>query len=295
MSIPFTLGLWVLTTYTTHVLSIVTGNDSWVDRAWSIAPAIYVASLTRWDDPRSVVVAAAVTLWAARLTFNFWRKDGYNPRSEDHRWAYIRSILPGPLYTAFHLLFISIYQNLLLLLIALPAAPPPLPLPPRASGPQPWCMADTAILIVFSILLALETLADEQQWAYHQLKQATTTSTTTTSSPEHRRQIALGFCTTGVYRYSRHMNFFAEMGIWWCVYAWGVVARQNHHWINPTLVGPLLLTLLFQGSTAFTESISAKKYPAYKIYQQTTSRLIPLWPGPPINSHINLPAPRKQQ
>ena len=46
--------------------------------------------------------------------------------------------------------------------------------------------------------------------------------------------------------------------------------------INPTIVGPVLLTVLFIGSTVFTESISASKYPAYAAYRKETSMLVPL-------------------
>lgn len=47
--------------------------------------------------------------------------------------------------------------------------------------------------------------------------------------------------------------------------------------LNPTIVGPALLTVLFIGSTIFTESITASKYPAYADYRRTTSMLAP-WP-----------------
>ena len=43
-----------------------------------------------------------------------------------------------------------------------------------------------------------------------------------------------------------------------------------------TIVGAALLTLLFIGSTIFTESITASKYPAYADYKRTTSMLVPL-------------------
>lgn len=46
--------------------------------------------------------------------------------------------------------------------------------------------------------------------------------------------------------------------------------------INPGIIGAVLLTLLFLGSTVFTESISAAKYPAYAEYRRTTSMLVPL-------------------
>ena len=60
--------------------------------------------------------------------------------------------------------------------------------------------------------------------------------------------------------------------------AWGAWAKE-HAEAWPALVGPLLLTLLFQGSTKMTEDISVSKYPEYRRYQETTSRIVPLWPG----------------
>ncbi len=53
-------------------------------------------------------------------------------------------------------------------------------------------------------------------------------------------------------------------------------ARPAGGVINPGIIGAVLLTLLFLGSTVFTESISAAKYPAYAEYRRTTSMLVPL-------------------
>ncbi|KAJ3146692.1 hypothetical protein HDU86_008436 [Geranomyces michiganensis] len=68
-----TLGSYVLFTVGTHALALLTANSSWVDRAWSIAPVVYAATL-RGSDMRSLIALSCVTLWGARLTFNFWRK-----------------------------------------------------------------------------------------------------------------------------------------------------------------------------------------------------------------------------
>ncbi len=67
-----------------------------------------------------------------------------------------------------------------------------------------------------------------------------------------------------------------EQVLWWCFYLFGVSATGE--WLNVTLVGPALLTLLFHGSTNFTESISLSKYPEYADYQRRVSRLVP-WPA----------------
>lgn len=53
----------------------------------------------------------------------------------------------------------------------------------------------------------------------------------------------------------------------------------NSAGLNWTGVGAVLLHLLFLGSTALTEKISAGKYPKYKEYQKTTSRFLPLPPS----------------
>jgi steroid 5-alpha reductase family enzyme len=41
------------------------------------------------------------------------------------------------------------------------------------------------------------------------------------------------------------------------------------------LIGPFLLTLLFVGSTRFTEQISRSKYPEYELFQRSTSAVVP--------------------
>ena len=59
--------------------------------------------------------------------------------------------------------------------------------------------------------------------------------------------------------------------------------------INATIVGAALLTVLFIGSTIFTESISASKYPAYADYRRTTSMLVPL-PVAPARRSADAPS-----
>ncbi|RQP12752.1 MAG: DUF1295 domain-containing protein [Microbacteriaceae bacterium] len=74
------------------IASLVTKDTSWVDRLWSIVPVVYVwvfAAGSGLSDPRLVVMAVLVTLWGARLTFNFARKGGYSGM-EDYRWAILR-------------------------------------------------------------------------------------------------------------------------------------------------------------------------------------------------------------
>lgn len=242
------------------MLSLLTREYSWVDRVWSLAPIGYVAwfaAQTGFDDPRLVLMTTLVALWGARLTYNFARKGGYARGGEDYRWAVLRGLMPPAAFQLFNLVFIAAYQNALLLLISLPAHAA-LREPPAPLGPL-----DLAAAAGFMLFLIGETVADQQQWSFQQAKR--------------RGQPGPGFITTGLFRYSRHPNFFCEQGMWWCFYLFAIAAGADAvHW---TIAGPALLTLLFLGSTRFTESISAARYPAYRDYQRRTSRLLPWLPG----------------
>ncbi|PTL75863.1 DUF1295 domain-containing protein [Vitiosangium sp. GDMCC 1.1324] len=276
------------------VLQAATGNYSWVDRLWSVMPPVYAWIFALWGDrpnPRLVLMAVLATLWGARLTFNFARKGGYIPTEEDYRWAFVRDWLAkhDPLHPLgrelFSLLFIAVYQHLLIGLLIIPAA-----FVVHGLGHGVALGAgDILAAIAFLAFLAGETLTDEQQWRFQQHKARL--------SPEERTRaggdLARGFLTTGVFRYSRHLNFFCEMSMWWVIgcFTWLAGAPA----LNWTWVGPVLLTLLFQGSTVLTEALSIRKYPAYRQYQRVTSRLLPLWPRGSLDLHPAQESSRTQQ
>lgn len=251
------------------VLSLATRDTSWVDRAWSIVPVVYVwifagVAFAQGDgSARLVLMGVLVSVWGARLTFNFARKGGYSGM-EDYRWAILRGRMRAWQFQLFSVLFIVGYQMALLVLITLPAHV-------AAQHPSALTVWDAVFTLAFVAALAGETIADQQQWTFHQRKK------------QAGGTLAPGFATTGLFRYSRHPNFFFEQAQWWAFYALGATAAVASGAgllggaLNPTIAGPALLTLLFLGSTLFTESITASKYPAYAEYRRTTSMLVP-WP-----------------
>jgi steroid 5-alpha reductase family enzyme len=242
----------------------VTREYSWTDRIWSLVPIAYVAVFAVAADPtdaRLVLMLVLVAAWGARLTFNFARKGGYAPGGEDYRWPVLRARMRPWQFQLFNLFFISIYQNLILLAICLPAYT-------AYSHPTPLGALDVIAAAAFLAFLAGETIADQQQWTFHQRK-AALVEAGGTPSPR--------FLTTGMFRYSRHPNFFFEQAQWWVFFVFGAIAAGSV--LQWTVVGAVLLTLLFLGSTAFTESITKSKYPEYGDYQRTTSALIPWFPA----------------
>lgn len=249
----------------TWIAGLITGDSSWVDRIWSILPVAYLwvfAGFTH-GNARLILVAVLVTLWGGRLTFNFARKGGYSGM-EDYRWAILRGRMTALQYQLFSFFFISGYQNVLLVLITLPALT-------MSDHQRPLTTADVLLAALFLLFLAGETVADQQQWNFHRRK---------SQAAAVGQPLEPGFVDTGLWRWSRHPNFFCEQAQWWVVFLFGAVAAGSlWQW---TAIGALLLSALFVGSTIFTESISGAKYPAYADYRRRTSMIVP-WPSrPPV-------------
>jgi steroid 5-alpha reductase family enzyme len=262
---PLHVSFWILIGIcaVTWVLSLITREHSWVDRIWSVIPVVYVwvfAAAAGLGDGRLTLMAGLVTLWGIRLTFNFARKGGYARGGEDYRWKYLRARMPRALFEVFNLLFIVCYQNVLLLLIALPAYT-------AWQHRRPLTVLDWVIAAAFLAALAGETVADQQQWNFQQWKRA---------ERDAGREPAVRFVQTGLFRVSRHPNFFFEQAQWWLLFFLGCVAASSlWQW---TVIGPALLIALFVGSTRFTEQISRERYPEYADYQARVSPLVPWFP-----------------
>lgn len=252
----------------------ITGNYSQVDKLWSIVPVVYAWVLTVDGglDPRMVLMSALITVWGVRLTYNFARQGGYSWRfwsgQEDYRWAHVRSnpALAGRFRQAlFNLFFISLYQNALLLLITLPVL-----MVHDAANPLGW--ADGVLAAVFLGLVAMEGVADQQQWNFQTEKHRRLKAGEPLDEPYDR-----GFVASGLWSRSRHPNYFAEQSIWVVVFLFSVVATGRLNW---SVAGCLLLILLFQGSSRMSESISAGKYPRYADYQKRVPRFLPRLTSP---------------
>ena len=171
-------------------------------------------------DPRLVLMAVLVTLWGIRLTLNFARKGGYRPGGEDYRWAVLRARMAPWQYQLFNLLFISIYQNALILLFCLPA------LTVYEVGPTALGAWDVVLSVAFLAFLVGETIADQQQWVFHRWKAAERAA---------GRDPQPGFLQAGLFRVSRHPNFFFEQAQWWVFYGFAVAATGV--WLHWTIAG----------------------------------------------------------
>ena len=253
------------------------GNYSQMDKLWSLLPIAYtwIIAIRGGMQLRLVLFALIVTAWGIRLTVNFARKGAYSLKFwdgvEDYRWAIVResSILKRrALWLLFDLFFISIYQNLLVLGICLPALA-------CMDSAAPFGAVD-ALAALFAIgFLVLETVADEQQWRFHETKKKLLSGGR--KLEELPAPYDLGFNTTGLWGRMRHPNYLGEQGIWLSLYFFAVGAGAARMGVfNWTMLGSLLLILLFIGSSSLGESISAGKYPKYSSYQRRVMKYLPV-------------------
>ncbi len=253
---------------------MVTGDYSWVDRLWSTLPAAFVWFYA-WRGGfaiQAVFASILVSIWAIRLTANFALKGGYSG-AEDYRWSILRERIRHPvLWQLFNLLFISGFQVSLFVLFTLPVRA-------MALAPQSYSLSITWALcaVLAGVFILIEGLADRQQWIFQEAKRRHREGTRFEGPLAD--DIERGFLSRGLFAVSRHPNYFGELGFWWALwlmaYGAGAPLLPGAGAASSGIVGPLLLSILFVGSTIFTESISTSKYPAYREYKRKVSAIIP--------------------
>jgi len=238
-------------------LAVRIGNAGIVDVAWSagFAPLVlFYAAAGSGAPARRALIAAMVSLWSLRLgTYLYLRVSAHHP-SEDRRYARLRSQW-GAQANAKMFGFFQLQAALLALLSV--------PWLLVCVNPRPglqaieWCGC-----VLWMFALAGESLADRQLQGFK-------------ADPAHRGAV----CQLGLWRYSRHPNYFFEWLVW---VAYFVVALGSP-WGWLTLYCPALMLyfLLRVTGIPLTEQLSLQsKGAAFADYQRRTSAFVPWFPKP---------------
>jgi steroid 5-alpha reductase family enzyme len=232
------------------MLSLAKRDAGVIDSFWSLG-FVLLAWLWRGemaaDHPRAWLVCGLVTIWGLRLAAHIaWRNRG---RGEDPRYTAMRARAPRTfpwtsLVTVFWL------QALLLWLIATSIY-----LALRTPGPL--TLLDYAGLALWLFGFLFETVADAQLARFR-------------NRPENSGRVM----DRGLWRYSRHPNYFGEACLWWGI---GLMAVAGGGW---GLAGPALLTFLLlrvSGVTLMDRHL-AETRAGFRDYARRTKAFLPRRP-----------------
>jgi len=237
------------------VLAVKIDNYSVVDAAWALGiggTACFWLAVGPGDPVVRFAAVAAVGFWSLRLGGYLHRRIHRTHPQEDARYARLREVWKGREKSAFFGFFQM--QAVSVVLLALPFLA-------ISHKSAPWGLFESIGLAVILIGLVGESLADRQMAAF-----------------KHRNSDFKAVCREGLWRYSRHPNYFFESVIWWGFY----VFACGSPWGWVMIHAPISITWLLLRVTGIppTEAAAvARKGDAYREYQRTTSPFIPLPPA----------------
>jgi steroid 5-alpha reductase family enzyme len=230
------------------LVSLKLRNVSIVDALWSVMFVLAGGSYAYFGGvlaARSVLILALVVLWAARLSIYIaWRNHGHG---EDRRYQQIRARNnPGFAWKSLYLVFAL--QGVLAWVISLP-------LLAAVHSDAPLKTLDGVGAILALLGLLFEAVGDTQLARFK-------------ADPAHRGQVM----DQGLWRYTRHPNYFGEFCLWWGFY---LIATAAGGWWS--LPAPLLMSLLLLkvSGVSLLEQDIAERRPGYREYTARTSAFLP--------------------
>ncbi|MGI9262168.1 MAG: DUF1295 domain-containing protein [Woeseiaceae bacterium] len=231
--------------------SIARNDVSFVDSLWSLffliaAGVLAVESLPL--SPRGILVLSLVAIWALRLSIYISARNWGD--GEDYRYQAIRANNePGFAFKSLYIVFGL--QGLLAWLIAMPLLPA--------------ITSDTALnfIDVLAALLWLTGFVFEAGGDYQLARFKA-------RDDSHGRVL-----NTGLWRYTRHPNYFGDFCIWWSFFLFAVASGGWWTIASPLLMSVLLLKV---SGVAMLEKTISDRRPEYADYIQNTNAF---FPGPP--------------
>jgi len=245
------LGACLALALVVWAISLPLRDASIVDGAWAFLiwlPAAVVAWRIAVPGPRTVLVLALSLAWALRLSgYILWRHRG---QPEDRRYQAIRQ-RNEPHFGLKSLYLVFGLQAVLAWVVSLP-------LMAAVASAAAWNLVDVVGIALALAGLAFEAVADAQLAAFK------------ARNPQGGKVMS-----SGLWRYSRHPNYFGECCVWWGL--WLIALAAGAWW---TIVSPLLMTalLLKVSGVPLLEKSIVDHRPEYRDYMSRTRAFVP---GPP--------------
>jgi steroid 5-alpha reductase family enzyme len=235
------------------IVSLVVRNSSIVDMWWG--PGILVIGLayfltTDGAQSRGRMVVSLLALWAIRLAWHIGARNiGHG---EDFRYAKWRRER-GASWWWYSYFKVFILQSVIAWIISMPLYYAMAPATPERFTPL-----DFAGAIVFAIGFFFEAIGDEQLRRFK-------------ADGANKGKVM----DTGLWRYTRHPNYFGEAVLWW---GFGLFALSTGHYMG--LIGPAIMTWLLirvSGVSLLEQTLKTTK-PGYAEYIRRTSSFVPMPP-----------------
>ncbi len=231
------------------LISIVKKDAGIVDPFWGIGFALvaWVVFAQAESSSRMYLLCAMVTIWAIRLSgYLFVRNLGHQ---EDSRYAAMRE-KHGKKFWWVSLLTVFLLQGTLLWFISFPVI-----VAGVSSADCPLTWLDLVGFVVWLIGWLFEAIADWQLAVFK-------------SNPENKGQVL----DKGLWRFSRHPNYFGNFLIWWGIF---IVSISAFGWT--TIASPLLMSflLLKVSGVAMLEKTIGDRRPGYREYCMRTNAFFP--------------------
>lgn len=235
-------------------LSLALKNAGIVDVFWGggfvLLSGFYLVKAGTWDI-RSVLLAGMVTLWGVRLSIHiFIRNYG---KGEDFRYANFRRNYGERRYPWISFFQVFMLQGILMWLVSLTLAGVFI-----HSGKTAFGLADVPGIAVWLTGFIFETVGDAQLSRFRREKQ-------------NEGKIL----QSGLWRYTRHPNYFGDAAVWWGFALLCIATASYWH-----VAGSLLMTFLIIriSGVAMLEKSLIKNKPDYGAYAQRTSAFFPWFP-----------------
>jgi steroid 5-alpha reductase family enzyme len=241
-------------------------RSSWlIDPYWTLLPiglaGFYLAHPQAQPDWNRVALSwTALLVWSVRLTANYFRRERWRfGLREDWRYAKMRAERPGFWWE--QLFVVQLAQHLMLVGLSLPFWAVAFRNPPV--GPlDVLCFAGALAGV------GVAHAADGQLDRFMRENEARV----------HRGEPRVRLLETGLWRYSRHPNYFGEQLFWWSIAGFGVAVGEP--WV---VIGTAFNSCVLAGVTVMTERRMLQvpeRRAAYEAYRRRTSVWVPWRVGP---------------
>ncbi|MBQ7924127.1 MAG: DUF1295 domain-containing protein [Clostridia bacterium] len=234
-------------TVVTFVFSLIFRNASVYDPYWSVQPIIIVFAFLFAGGVTlpKILICVIIGLWGVRLTAN-WAYTFHGLAYQDWRYTSLKE-KTGAFYPFVNFFGIHLVPTLIVYACTLPA----IYVMQSLESFNPLCLIG---LVISLFAVVLQATADIQMHKY-------------------RKNRTGNFIRTGVWKYSRHPNYLAEICMWWGI-ALFTVFQVGFEWYY--LIGALLNTLLFLFVSIPLADGRQSKKEGFAEYKQQTRMLLPI-------------------